>query len=258
MAIERRVKPSARTLEELRRKRKPILIGSGILAVVVLMGFAVFSLVGRFIDVNKDRQTPNGSEITSSIDSERAVAEARASYSGNWIDTSSFGVSVYLPGDVKVESDTLASNVVYTDNGNLVSYGVLVSDVQFPTLENDPTADPTPILSLFINDLVSDAGIAMHSAKFSGAYDVSSYQLPDGTNVLWVTGDLQTRMSVQEENSETSTDSVMDFPLCGYIAMRDDTPIFVWGVANPLDASAKQRLSSQIKDCADIFGSMAA
>ena len=50
-----------------------------------------------------------------------------------------------------------------------------------------------------------------------------------------------------------SEPATMNFPLCGFVTMRDDTPIFVWGIANPDDGAAVAHLTSNIRDCASTY-----
>lgn len=263
MAIERRVKPSDRAREAMYHRRKPIMIAAGILVVAIILGFAGKAIYDRWPKKVEDSSpgpavqdgTVSNSGLASSSEGDRAMVEGESSYTGAWVSDETGRFTVYLPGDIPMDTSTLASAYVSVNEGNTAAYGVISSTQTFPTLGNDPTLDMDGVLSVFGPILPSEIGAAMYGADFSGAYDMSASTLSNGVRAIWITGDMQTILVKQTEDGVMSDPTEMYFPLCGFIVMADDAPVLIWGVANPDDGAAVSTLQSDMRACADTYTS---
>lgn len=264
MAIERRVKPSDRAREELSRRRKPIAIVVGALVLVAVLVFAGVKLYQAFPKGNSNNvpsdpivggSSGSLSGLPTSTMADQAALASGASYEGNWFSDATERNNFYVPGTQPFDASELTSNYVATNEGVTQAFGVIMAEVPFASLNGDPTQDMSAVLSAFIQPLAHDVGAVMYGATFSGAYDMSALDLSDGSRVVWVTGDMQTVVSKQPENGQASEPAEMYFPFVGFIALRDDQPIMVWGVANPDDGVAVQTLDTYMRECARIFAS---
>lgn len=252
MAVERRVKPSAKLKAELSRKRKPILIAIGsilVLALIVVGAVTVFSHDFFKSPGGKD----DGKNKVDDMEAVRAMLATTVSYSGHWVDVGLGNLAVYLPGDVQKDTEELNSKVIYTNEGGSTAFGILVGDVQLPTLDGDPAKDANAILDTLFRKLTDDVGVTLYGAKYSGSYDVTSYTLGDRYPGLWVSGDLQTVMGLQGDGEAEVSQVTYNFPFNAVVTMREDYPVIVWGVADPDDGSASANLSTWMKECAAIF-----
>ena len=205
MAIERRVKPSERAREAMYHRRKPIAIALVALLVVGVLGFAGYKLYQAFPRKNSTPDVTqqgdvsgSNSGLSSSDVADRALAAGSTSYSGTWADDASGRFTLYIPGELIADDSAFLSEFVTINEANTEAYGVLASTQVLPTLGNDPTQDPASVLSVFAEALMSDLSMAMYGADFSGAYDVSSYTLGDGSTALWVSGEMQKMLSRQD------------------------------------------------------------
>ena len=265
MAIERRVKPSARAREQLAQRRRPlIIVGIALFLVVCIggIGFFVFQQLNKPdtpapnpLDNMSDYEDQTGTGLGPSVSAEKALLAGGTDYKGNWAEDAGGRYSIYLPGTEVQDLEGYTSKFVTKNEGDTAAYGVMVGTEAFPTLNNDPTGDTSAVLSAFVKDIAVDISKAMYDASFSGAYDMSSYDLADGSKAIWIGGDMQSRLSFKNENGVESPPEDLFFPICGFIAMRDDTPIFVWGVANPKDNATCTRLASDMQQCAEVFAS---
>lgn len=263
MAVERRVKPSTRMKQQLAENRKPVLIGiCALVAVVVAVCAVIFvpPFVGELMgkdpqkDPNPDSSMTGGEGVNQ--EAIKAMLAGSVNYEGEWVVDEQNRFQVYLPGDKAVENDGLKSIMVRNNEGTTYAYGVTISDEQLPTLGGDPTLDSGTVLKSVIDKCLNDVSLSFYGAGFNGSYDMSTFSLSDGSKALRVDGELQTSMVLQNEGSSTTNTVTMNFPLCGFIAVRDDYPVFIWGVVDPDDGNASSSLEDNILDCATIFSAV--
>lgn len=251
MAVERRVKPSAKVKAEMSKKRKPLLLAGALVLVLVVAG-VVAVVYGAQIRSLFGAKNPDNEPINKE-EAMRAVLASSVSYDGRWYIDPNKRFQVYLPGTVESSIEDLNSVTVNACEGDTGAFGVTVGTEQFPSLAGQADKDSHTVLESVLPSALSDIGAALYGTKFSGSYDISSITLTDGSKALWLSGELQTVLGLQHEGSSTVTEVTMTFPLYGFVTLKEDTPIFVWGAVDPDDKGLAMNLETYMRECAGIF-----
>ncbi len=255
MAVERRVKPSTRMKQKLSRGRKPIAIASALVAgiLVVCLVLTTFGPQLAAIFGNGEHDHDPASSDGNNAEVLRALLAGSVNYEGSWVVNEDMGFQVYIPGTTESTVESTQSYAVYTNSGGTEVYGVTVGTTAFPTLGGDPTQDAGSTLNAVMEAVLNDAGLNLYNTKFSGSYDMGTLTLSDGTKAVRVDGELQTILGLQNEGSTEVVETTLNFPLCGFITLRNDLPVFVWGIVDPDDGHATANLENRMLECAGIF-----
>lgn len=265
MAVERRVKPSARARQALAEKKKVILIAVlALVAVVAVIVFAVTILPSIIYNEPMPWETGEHNDPgpaqsdrvpVENPDAIKAMLEQTVSYYGTWIENPGLGFQVYLPGTELFEHNGQTSNVMYKNSGGTAVYGIIEGN-ELPTLNDDATVDANAVMEATVMRITNDVSQALYGAQFSASYDVSTTQLGDRTPAIVVTGDLQTVIGLQDENTGNVEKATYNFPLCGIGFVRNNIPVMIWGVVDSDDAGEAYRLPTYMEECARIISSV--
>lgn len=259
MAVERRVKPSTRARQQLAAKKKVILIGALVLALLVgVILFAVKILPAIIYNEplpwEKDNPTTQGEKVpVESTDAVRAMLESTVSYWGTWCEDPDLGFQIYVPGTQPFSYDGQVSDVLFHNDGGTAIFGVVEGTDTLPTLGGDATIDANAVMEATIMRVSEDISQGLYGAQFSGSYDISTTQLGDKTPAILVTGDLQTVLGLKGDNDTDVQQVTYNYPLCAVGFIWNDVPVMVWGVVDADDTGECSRLNTYMEECAHII-----
>lgn len=265
MAVERRVKPSARAKQMMAEKRKIIIIAlAAVLVIALVITFAVTILPSIVYNepMPWEKDTPSsqgsgsgGKTAVENPDAIKAMLEQTVSYTGTWNENTEVGYQVYVPGTEYFEYKDQVSDLLYKNEAGTAIFGV-VHGSELTSLGDDATLDPQAVLEATVNRITPDISEGLYGASFSPSYDVSNTLLGDKTPAILITGDLTTKLGLQPEGGGTVTEATYNYPLCGVAFVRNNIPVMVWGVVDSDDAGEAYRLPTYIEECARIISSI--
>lgn len=248
MAIENRVKPSARMAEVITQQRKRILIG----VVSVLVGIGV--VTGAWFGYQHFKPDPNRDLSTDTV-AVRTMLSSKTSYEGTWVRESSGLFEVYLPGEKldtskEYESMAVVANRYAERKDNLIdAYGVYVSDEQVDIAVDE---DPFFILDTVRDSVLGDISKACACGNPSGAYDIEYLQLDDGRIAMKLTGDVQMTAMLKSspEDEEPKQENVI-YPMIAYVTIEKGTPVAVWCTYDSFDKTASDTSATKLLEVAN-------
>lgn len=250
MAVERRVKPSAKMKAGVSKWWKSIVLAVVLIVLAVGAILIVPDTLERLGGKDPSKNPDNPAKIKEAI---RAMLATTVSYDGTWIEDPQGRFQVYMPGVTERTDDNKVCDYLYTNEAGMAAFGIYIGREQYPTMDGNPQVDPNAILQSVVSKVLPDVGLVMYDAKFSGSYDVSNITLGDGTPGLFVTGELQTVLGLQGDSEADVNHVTYNFPLYGFAMLREDWPVFVWGACDPDDATIASQLDTYMKECASIM-----